>query len=85
MPERHGGGHRPNGQGRHACPAPSMLDTPAVATARILLSGAGASGERDYTIIPALRPMARHFGAVRLWMGVPWADSFGATTRRPSR
>lgn len=44
-------------------------------TAHVVLSGAGASGERDYTIIsPALK-----FGAVKLWMGYPWTDKFDTT------
>jgi hypothetical protein len=49
------------------------------ATARIVLSGTGASGQADYNITPALRPMARQFGAVRMWMGFPWTGSFDAT------
>jgi hypothetical protein len=49
------------------------------ATARIVLSGAGASGQADYNIIPALRPMARQFGAIRIWMGFPWTGAFDAT------
>jgi hypothetical protein len=48
-------------------------------TARIVLSGAAASGQRDYDIIPALRPLARQFGAVRLWMGFPSTGTFHAT------
>src|SRR5439155_1316815 len=34
------------------------------ATAHTVLSGAGASGQADYTIISALRPVARQFGAI---------------------
>jgi hypothetical protein len=49
------------------------------ATTHILLSGAGASGEADYSIIPALHSMAREFGAVRLWMGFPHTGTFDAT------
>jgi hypothetical protein len=52
---------------------------PSAPTAHIVLSGAGASGEKDYTIIPALRPKALQFGAVRLWMGFPWTGLFDAT------
>jgi hypothetical protein len=51
----------------------------AVATANIVLSGAGASGQADYGITPALLPMARQFGAVRIWMGFPWTGAFDAT------
>ena len=49
------------------------------ATARIVLSGAAASGQQDYNIIPALRPLARQFGAVRLWIGFPSTGAFDAT------
>lgn len=48
-------------------------------TAHIVLSGAGASGEADYNIIPALHPMARQFGAVRTWMGFPHTGMFDVT------
>jgi hypothetical protein len=48
-------------------------------TAHIVLSGAGASGEKDYTILPPYVPMARQYGAVRLWMGEPWTGFFTAT------
>jgi hypothetical protein len=48
-------------------------------TARIVLSGAGASGQKDYNINPALISFARQFGAVRVWMGFPWTGSFDAT------
>jgi hypothetical protein len=47
--------------------------------ARIILSGAGASGEADRTVIPALRPLAQQFGAVRIWMGFPHTGAFQAT------
>jgi hypothetical protein len=57
------------------------------ATAHIVLSGAGASGQTDRAVIPALRAMARQFGAVRIWMGFPWTGSCDATnivvTRKP--
>jgi hypothetical protein len=51
-------------------------------TARIVLSGAGASGERDYTIIPPLQTLqnlSRQFGAVRIWQGFPHTGAFDAT------
>ena len=48
-------------------------------TAHIVLSGAGASGEKDYTILPPYVPLARQYGAVRLWMGEPWTGFFTAT------
>jgi hypothetical protein len=48
----------------------------ATPTAHILLSGAGAAGERDYTILPPYVPLARQYGAVRLWMGYPWTGFY---------
>lgn len=48
-------------------------------TAHIVLSGAGASGERDYTVIPPFQNMSRQFGAVRLWQGFPHTGMFDAT------
>jgi hypothetical protein len=48
-------------------------------TARIVLSGTGASGERDYTIISPLQNVSRQFGAVRLWQGFPHTGAFDAT------
>jgi hypothetical protein len=50
-----------------------------VPTAHIMLSGAGASGQADRDILPPWRPMARQFGAVRIWMGFPWTGQFYAT------
>lgn len=47
--------------------------------ARIILSGAGASGQADRTVIPALRPQAQQFGTVRIWMGFPYTGAFQAT------
>lgn len=47
--------------------------------AHILLSGAGASGETDRTVIPRLIPQALQFGAVRIWMGFPHTGAFQAT------
>jgi hypothetical protein len=49
-------------------------------TARILLSGAGASGEREYTILPVYAWRARQYGAIRLWIGYPWSGYFEATS-----
>ena len=47
-------------------------------TARIILSGAGAAGQADRTILPAFRPQAQQFGAVRIWMGFPHVGTFHA-------
>jgi hypothetical protein len=55
------------------------LNINATPTAHILLSGAGASGERAYTILPPYVPLARQYGAVRLWMGYPSPGFFTAT------
>lgn len=54
-------------------------------TAHIVLSGAGASGQADYVILPPFRPLAQQFGAVRLWMGFPWTGTFDATNIVVSR
>jgi hypothetical protein len=51
----------------------------ATPTAHIVLSGAGASGESDYSILPPFVPAARQFGAARLWMGLPWTGAFSVT------
>ena len=55
------------------------LDLNESPNAHIVLSGAGASGSADRNIIPALHPVARQFGAVRLWMGFPHTGAFDAT------
>jgi hypothetical protein len=53
---------------------------PTAPTAHIVLSGAGASGEKDYAIsIPVFVSRAQQFGAVKLWMGFPWTGKFDAT------
>lgn len=51
----------------------------ASSTARIILSGAGASGTRDHPIQPALQSFARQFGAVRLLIGFPHVGRLDAT------
>ena len=48
-------------------------------TAHIVLSGATASGQADYSILPPFRPLAQQFGAIRIWMGFPWTGRFQAT------
>ena len=55
----------------------NVVPTP---TAHIVLAGAGTSGQKDYAIQTPLIPLARQFGAVRLWMGFPWTGPFDATT-----
>jgi hypothetical protein len=56
------------------------LNINASSTAHIVLSGAGASGQSDYNILPPFRPISQQFGAIRMWMGFPWTGSFDATT-----
>jgi hypothetical protein len=51
----------------------------AASTARIILSGAGASGQSDYTVISPFQNMSRQFGAIRLWQGFPHTGAFEAT------
>ena len=48
-------------------------------TAHIVLAGATASGQADYSILPAFRTLAQQFGAIRIWMGFPWTGKFQAT------
>jgi hypothetical protein len=55
------------------------LNINATPTAHIVLGGAGAAGQQDYTIQAQFIPRARQFGAVRLWMGFPWSGPFDAT------
>jgi hypothetical protein len=55
------------------------LNINAAPTAHIVLAGAGASGQADYTIQGPFITAARQFGAVRLWMGTPWTGPFDAT------
>ncbi|HVF60331.1 MAG TPA: hypothetical protein VNJ70_11020 [Thermoanaerobaculia bacterium] len=55
------------------------LDINESSSAHIVLSGAGAAGTADHAILPPFRPIARRFGAVRLWMGFPHTGRFDAT------
>lgn len=48
-------------------------------TAHIVLSGAGATGERDYSILPVFQNLSRQFGAMRVWQGFPHTGSFDVT------
>jgi hypothetical protein len=48
-------------------------------TARIVLAGEGASGERDYTILGPFQSRSQQFGAVRIWQGFPHTGAFDAT------
>jgi hypothetical protein len=54
--------------------------------ARIILSGAGASGQADRDVIPAFRPQAQQFGTVRIWMGFPHTGGVSGHERcRPAQ
>lgn len=48
-------------------------------TAHIVLSGANASGELDYTVLAPFQNLSRQFGAVRVWQGFPHTGAFDAT------
>jgi hypothetical protein len=53
--------------------------------AHIILSGAGASGEADRTILAPFNLQAQQFGAVRIWMGFPNVGRFHAANVVVSR
>ena len=57
----------------------------AASSVHIVLSGAGASGAQDYSILAPLRPLSRQFGAVRVWQGFPNSGAFDATNISVSR
>jgi hypothetical protein len=48
-------------------------------TARIILSGAGASGDTTYTVPPPFNSRAQQFGAIRVWQGFPHTGAFEVT------
>lgn len=54
------------------------LNINAAPTAHIVLAGAGTSGQADYAIQAPFIGAARQFGAVRVWMGTPWAGPIDA-------
>ena len=54
-------------------------------SAQVVLSGADASGNAVRNISPAFIPIARQFGAIRVWMGFPHTGSFNATNIVVSR
>jgi hypothetical protein len=45
-------------------------------TANIILSGGGASGERNHTITGQRQAQSRNFGAIRIWQGFPHIGPF---------
>ncbi len=55
------------------------LNINAAPTAHIVLAGSGSSGQMDYAIQGPFIAAAHNFGAVRLWMGFPFAGPFDAT------
>jgi hypothetical protein len=48
-------------------------------TARIILSGAGASGDTTYTLPGPFNNRAQQFGAIRVWQGFPHIGAFDVT------
>jgi hypothetical protein len=48
-------------------------------TAQIVLSGDGASGQSNYTILSPFQLQSRQFGAIRVWQGFPHTGAFNAT------
>jgi hypothetical protein len=57
------------------------LTVGATASANIALSGANTqstSQSKDFAIQPFAVPLAQQFGAVRIWMGLPWQGAFYA-------
>jgi hypothetical protein len=48
-------------------------------TARIILSGADASGDTTYTLPAFFNNRAQQFGAVRVWQGIPHTGAFDVT------
>jgi hypothetical protein len=52
---------------------------PAGSSVHIALSGGGASGSRDYSVLPPFQPLSLQFGAVRVWQGFPWTGGFDVT------
>jgi hypothetical protein len=55
------------------------LDIDDTSTAKIVLSGDGASGTADRAILPPNQPQSRQFGAVRLAMAFPHTGTLQAT------
>lgn len=51
----------------------------AQSTAHVMLSGAGASGDRNYTLPLPSQILSRQFGAIRVWQGFPHTGGFDAT------
>ncbi len=56
-------------------------------TAHVVVSGGGATGDRNYTMPPPFHNRSLQFGAIRLWKGAGNTGSFDATnivvTREP--
>lgn len=48
-------------------------------TAHIILSGAGASGDKTYTLPGPFNNRAQQFGAIRVWQGFPHTGAFDVT------
>lgn len=52
---------------------------PTASTARIILSGDGASGDRTHSVLAGLNGRALQFGAVRVFQGFPHVGAFDVT------
>jgi len=48
-------------------------------TARIVLSGGGASGTQNYTLLPPFQGPSHGFSAIRIWQGFPHTGGFDST------
>jgi hypothetical protein len=48
-------------------------------TAHIVLSGANATGVKDYTVLSPFQGKSREFGGIRVWQGFPHTGAFDAT------
>ena len=48
-------------------------------TAHIVLSGAGASGDKTYQVLTPFNGSAQQFGALRVWQGFPHTGAFDVT------
>jgi hypothetical protein len=48
-------------------------------TAHIILSGAGASGDKTYQVLTPFNGPAQQFGAIRVWQGIPHTGAVDVT------
>jgi hypothetical protein len=57
----------------------TLTIAPTTATAHIILSGADASGDSNYTVPIPFINQAQQFGAIRVWQGFPHIGGFDVT------